>query len=81
MKLFKLAPINTGPDSDWDVWYDKMFGIVVRAENEQDARIIAAAACGVEKPELWRDATKTSCVVVTLKGEPAVILREVLNGV
>lgn len=80
MKLFKLEPISDDEGSRWHKPYDKMHGVVVRASNETEARNIAAAHCGDEGSGTWTDATQTSCVVVTAKGEARIILRDFVAG-
>lgn len=59
MKLWLLTPNNS---SDvWEPWYDKAFGFVIRAKNEQTARDMAAKECGQEGPEVWLDSTQSDC--------------------
>ena len=51
MKLWLLRHIAGRPE--WEPWYDKAFGHVVRAETEQQARELAAEAAGAEAPWDW----------------------------
>lgn len=43
MKLYLLEPVKNLPkkDSPWEPWYDKCFGMVIRAYNEEEARLLA----------------------------------------
>lgn len=51
MKLWLLRPIDpdAGGDNPWEPWYDKLFGAVVRAETEDQARLLVSAHAGDEK--------------------------------
>lgn len=46
MKLWLLRPID-GVSEPWAPWYYKVFGFVIRALTESDARSMAAADAGV----------------------------------
>jgi hypothetical protein len=50
VKLWLLRPVDNLPNGDnpWEPWYDKAFGFVVRAKNEQEAREFATAEAGDE---------------------------------
>lgn len=85
MKLFLLRPIGyhdewheTGP---WNPWYDKVFGHVVRAPDEQTARRIADEHAGDENRDRslrerhpWLDPEISACVELTADGEPGHII-------
>ena len=75
MKLFLLRPINdaAGP---WDPWYDKAFGFIVRALNEEDARILAGEECGDEGTMSWLSDSLSTCTEITDAGESCVIIRD-----
>lgn len=71
MRLWLLKP-----HKDWDEWYDKAEGFVVRAETEADARAVAASAAGDEGPKAWKDVGLTSCLELDQSGPPGVVLRD-----
>lgn len=52
MKFWIIQPNESLPDHDnpWKPWYDKVFKMLIYAENERDARIQAAYNGGVENP-------------------------------
>ena len=73
----------------WRPWFEKVFGVVVRAANETDARALAQAEAGSEgvgvyrelgcaqeekAAAVWLDPTKTACEMLEVDGPPAVIL-------
>jgi hypothetical protein len=68
MKLWLLRPIETEGDSDWEPWYDKAFGHVVRAEDETDARRLAAKKNGDEGRDAWLNRNKSTCIELTTDG-------------
>jgi hypothetical protein len=75
MKLWHLKPIDphSGP---WKPWYDKAFGFVIRAEDEETARY-AAESCGgdeIRHGNVWQDNTLTSCVELLPEGEQEVVI-------
>ncbi len=90
MKLWILRPTENLPEGDnpWEPWYDKTFGFVVRAENEQIARQMAHDAGADEnrgeflmKPiaktkEPWIDARYSTCVELTKDGEAGVVMQD-----
>jgi hypothetical protein len=52
MKIWLLKPAVSGNDpstNPWEPWYDCVFGMVVRAETEAEARQFAAEQAGAEK--------------------------------
>lgn len=89
MKLWLLRPIDPdGHGSLWEPWYDKAFGFIVRAETEVEARVFAQANAGDEaelwdsenrtrrSTEAWTSAEHSTCIELTLTGEPGVIMRD-----
>lgn len=66
----------------WDPWYDKTFGMVVRAKTEEDARMIASEQVGYEhfetvyEKELWTNNKFTTCAELNNEGESGVILED-----
>ena len=85
-RLFLLRPVD-GNDKAWDPWYDKVFGFVVRADNEKQARALANAQggdeCGPVRQSVyrmggdpWLDPDQSTCEELTAHGEAGVILRD-----
>lgn len=102
MKLWLLKPRDglgakwidhCAPDAEarlradpWGSLYGNVFGVVARAETEDDARGIAAAEAGHERYAQegevinpWLDATLSTCTELTAAGEPGCILRDLLE--
>ena len=73
MKLWLLRPINPY-DGLWDPWFDKIFGFVVRAETEADARSLAAKQSSDEGEKAWIEAQFSTCTELRPDGEPEVII-------
>ena len=71
MKLYMLKPIVA-----WNPWYDKVFGIVVRAENETEARTVASIWAGDEGGAVWHDPLLTTCEVLEAEGNPGMIIKD-----
>ena len=83
MNLYLLRPVEGDPA--WKPWYDKMFGFVVRAETESEARAMAQAMAGDEARDdnfqrttpIWTDAARTTCVELNANsGEPGVVISD-----
>ena len=74
MKLYLLRPIDTGEDSAWSPWYDKIFGFVIRAVSVEQARHFAAREAGDEGKDVWYDSKQTICEELTADGVPGIIL-------
>lgn len=62
--------------SPWIPWYDKTFGMVVRAVSERSARSIAAEGCAEEGEEAWLNSDYSSCVELTPEGNAGTIMRD-----
>jgi hypothetical protein len=89
MNLYILKPRETLPEDDnpWDPWYDKMFAVIVRAENEESARHMAACAGGdeVSRPfagspgnfKSWEDPHYSTCEILSSDGDEEVIITDV----
>jgi len=62
MKLYILRPIENLPKGDdpWESWYDKAFGFVVTAENEENARKLADGSAGDENEHGYSDGKMVS---------------------
>ena len=69
MNLYILGPVE-----DWTPWYDKCFGVIVRAGSEWKARTMASEQHGDEGPDVWLTHEKTSCKLLLAEGEEEVIM-------
>jgi hypothetical protein len=69
MKFYILKPKKY-----WQPWYDKTFGVIVRAENESEARQLASKMAGDEGSEVWLDPSTTVCDILLAEGPPEVIM-------
>ena len=73
----------------WRPWFEKVFGVVVRAPNETKARALAQKAAGSEglgiyrevgcaqeetAIAVWLDRARTACEELEVDGPPAIIL-------
>jgi hypothetical protein len=69
---------DLGHDSPWEPWYDKAFGMVVRAPDEETARAIAAENAGDEawKTNPWLDPALATCDFLIKEGEHGLVLRD-----
>jgi hypothetical protein len=68
MKLYYLSRLNGCTN------YEQYDSFVVRAENENKARIIASQRAGCEGPAAWTDTEETSCEELRRDGRERVIL-------
>jgi hypothetical protein len=92
MKLWLLRPIENLPEDNnpWEPWYDKVFGFVIRAETENEARKIAQENGGDElikwtwdktpqgqfSMRSWLDSNLSSCMELKADGEPGLIIKD-----
>jgi hypothetical protein len=53
-----------------------VFGQVVRATNEAEARSLASNHCGAEKSAPWLDVAVTYCVELSVDGPLGLVIRE-----
>ena len=74
MKLFLLRAKRGHPT--WEPWYDKAFGFVVRATDENEARLLASDNAGDEGQDAWIDANASTCVELTADGPSEMILQD-----
>jgi len=72
MKLYILKP-----KEKWDPWYDKCFGMVVRASNPRQARLLASKGCGAEEEEVWMNPDYTSCSLLKDEGPSGIVMRDI----
>jgi hypothetical protein len=83
MKLWLLKPVEGQPEVNGERWspsYDEAHGFVIRAENENAARMFAGNDCGYEGEGVWLNPDQTTCVELTGNGESGVILIDFVRG-
>lgn len=84
MKLWLLrAREDLPPENDpWEPWYDKAFGFVVQAKDEEAARRLADIDAGDENGSLraeghpWLDPGLSTCVELRVEGEEEYVIME-----
>ena len=90
MKLWILRPVKglDKNDNPWEPWYDKVFGFVVRAETEDEARAFAHAEAGDENRgeflyrktantnQPWMDAKYSTCTDLLPEGDAGVVMQD-----
>ena len=77
-EIFVLRPI-TGDEKvgPWHPWYDKIFGFVICASTQSEARAMAAAKCGAEGAAVWLDPRMTTCTNIdNMRDETRIIMRD-----
>ncbi len=88
MNLWLLQPIDpvaarrvghAGGDMKRWTW-DCAYGFVVRAENEEAARALAADEAGDEGGDAWSDPKFTTCERLEDNGEAEVVIRDFCAG-
>lgn len=60
--------------------YDVNNGFVIRAHTSFRARLIASEHAGDEGPEVWRDASKSTCVTLPSVGGEIVVMADFNAG-
>lgn len=85
MKLWLLEPNYKFTkyelaDNPWSPWYDKCFGMVVSADTEDKARLLAQKNGGTERShvfiEVWISPDYTTCIELSQLTEEQIILRD-----
>jgi hypothetical protein len=84
MKLYILEPINRPspfiPDNSernpWDPWYNKVFGFLIRANDEIEARRIAADNSKEEGEDAWLNSLHSKCEELSIDGDVNLIMRD-----
>ena len=83
MKLWILRPIDglAEDDNPWEPWYDKAFGFIIRATNEDEARQFAHKNAGGENRIAntvipWLDSKYTTCDELMPEGVPGLIIQD-----
>jgi hypothetical protein len=79
MKLWILRPIKGDPL--WIPWYDKAFGFVIQAENEEAAREIAQSSGGDEngwenEDLAWSSSEHSTCRELLIQEGVSVVMRD-----
>ena len=84
MKLWVLEPVENIPEdeSPWEPWYDKCFGFVIRAEDQEAARSLADQSACYENREHenqhpWLMPKFSSCTELTMNGLTEVVISDV----
>lgn len=94
MKLYLLEPVEYLHEGDdpWDPWFDKVFGFVVRADTEENARRLANEQAGDENrgefmnqtiaqtKTPWLEEKYSTCVEINSYGKEEVILRDLRSA-
>ena len=76
MDIWILRPIDiTAEDSPWEPWYDKAFGYIVQAPDEQTARELADEGLGYEG-NAWIHANLTTCEKLVAGDNAKVIMED-----
>ena len=61
--------------------WDCAYGFVVRAETEEEARLLASEQCGDEGPDSWTDVKLSTCDIVSgAEGDAEVVMQDFLAG-
>ena len=84
MKLWLLRPVKNLAEGDnpWKPWYDKVFGFVIRASSEEEARQLANDDAEAENEGIattatpWLDKKYSSCIEVLAMGKSEIIIRD-----
>ena len=75
MKIWILRPIDEDGDA-WVPWYDKAFGFVVCAKDEEEARETASDDHGDEGFKPWKDPKQSSCIELIPGEECRVVMQD-----
>lgn len=73
MRLWILRPLDEDKEP-FNPWYNKTFGVVVRAETEVIARALAVSVAWKEGQGVWLDPSITSCYELHSDDDPEVII-------
>lgn len=75
MALFVLRRIDMDSPA-----YDAFNGFVIRCNNHTRARIVASEHAGDEGPDVWKDVTRSTCVVLSEVGKEVVVMADFNAG-
>lgn len=76
----EIKELESREENPWYDRYDQVHEILVRAENEVDARAIAAEYQSYVQKEAWLDPKFSSCEEITPDGLPGVIMIYDIRG-
>ena len=83
MKIYILRPKTETPlegtFDPWEPWFDKAFGFVITAKNEENARKIADDSGGDESDKEtrpWLDSKYSTCVELTAGNKEELVIRD-----
>jgi hypothetical protein len=79
LKLWLLRPIDF-ESAPWKPWYDKCFGVVVRAESEDVARRMAHEEHGYDLDGAWLAPQWSTCTELLPEGEPEIVICDVAKA-
>lgn len=81
-KFYILYPCDLPRDKSnpWRASYDCTLGVIVEAENEESARILAADVSGDEGSGSWLNPALSTCEELAPDGTPGVIMRDFHAG-
>lgn len=85
LKLWILRPQEglSKKDNLWEPWYDRVFGFIVAAETEEQARQLAGKNAGDEhrgcyknppEPNPWHEPRYTTCLELVSPKEVGIIM-------
>jgi hypothetical protein len=77
--LLRNKIFSMNAENPWDPWYDKVFGFVISAETEFEARLIANEHAKNENDNNiypWLDATYSTCVELIPQQKKGIIIRD-----
>jgi hypothetical protein len=72
-KLWRLQPVDDS-SAPWLPFHNCMFGFVVQALHEEEARALSAKQAGDEGPDAWLSSRLSTCVEVNGNGHSGVVL-------
>ena len=75
MKLWILRPIDDRA-RPWNPWYDKAFGHIVIAADEDEARLLASGSSGDEGRDAWLDSALTNCLELVPMNSAGVVMTD-----
>lgn len=84
MKLWILRPIEGLSDDDWNPWapwYDKSFGFIVSAHDQETARNIAAENAGDEGKVAWLTEHASTCTELIAGDIAGLIMKDVHGAI
>jgi hypothetical protein len=71
-KLYLLRPVEG--DLLWEPWYDKIFGLVIRAKTKKQARKMASLQAGYETADAWLNPAHSTCKKLNTAGKDEIVI-------